>query len=948
MIMKNLSEQLHCFGVCPPRSYYVPFAAGQKNGKRESSDLFLSLNGEWALRAYERIEEIGEDFCKDDLPDRISVPSCVQYFGYDHFQYTNIRYPIPFDPPRVPVQNPAFHYSRTFEADGTEGLYLVFEGVDSCFYVYVNGQYVGFSQISHRISEFDITDFVRKGVNRLDVIVQKWCAGTYFEDQDKWRFTGIFRDVYLLKRSADHLIDYKITTVLSGTDAEVTFSYLCGGADAEVSFCGEKKRVSVGETATFLVKDVRLWSAETPYLYDMLIACAGEVIFERVGVRAIVIADGVFFLNGQPIKLYGVNRHDFHPEKGAAVSYEDMERDIRLMKQLNVNAVRTSHYPSAPEFYRMCDEYGLYVISESDLETHGVLELGSAQGGMDENRRFALLSDDSQYLDTYIERQICNVEVHKNRPCVIIWSLGNESGYGCNIAAASAEVKKRDAHPVHYESHIHMERPARDKEYYSSVVNILSRMYPSVEWMRDEFLPDARDRRPLLLCEYAHAMGNGPGGLKEYWDLMESSERFLGGCIWEWADHGVSYHGAPFRYGGDFGERTHDGNFCIDGIVTPDRQEKSGTREMKRVYQPVAFTRTEKGIALFNKNYFAPLVGELLIVRKQDGRELSRERMQLALAPRSALEIACASAQVILTTLFVGGEERAFGAFFANNFVPQKVVSDAEIITRRGVIAVHTKNLSCEICPVTGELCNITWKGLDLGRIALTIRRAPTDNDTGVDRSLFGAWNEARSILIEGDAIVVRGQFVHESRKPMLLYTLRYTFGTEGVQAEAAWEYPSYGDYVPRFGLVSKLPARFSRLRYCAYGPGESYIDKHLGAYKDVFESNVADEYEHGYIKPQESGSHFDPDFAELSDGETVLRAEGMQSFCAIPYSAETLSEAKHDDELPASDAVYFTLDFGMSGIGSRSCGPKLPLQYRLSAKGEGRIVLRFSRADCK
>lgn len=939
IMMKNLSEQLHSFGVCSPHCYYVPFAAGQKNGKRESSDLFVPLNGEWSFRSYGRLEEIGDDFCREDLPDLIPVPSCVQYFGYDRFQYTNIRYPIAYDPPRVPVQNPAFHYSRMFEAGGTEKLYLVFEGVDSCFYVYVNGRYVGFSQISHRISEFDITDHVRKGENRLDVIVQKWCAGTYFEDQDKWRFTGIFRDVYLLKRPSNHIVDYKITAEVCGADAEVTFAYLSGGAAAEVSFCGEKKCVSVGETATFLVKDVRLWSAETPYLYDMQIACAGEVIYERVGVRSIVIRDGVYLLNGQPIKLYGVNRHDFHPEKGAAVSLEDMERDIRLMKQLNVNAVRTSHYPSAPEFYRMCDEYGLYVISESDLETHGVLELGSAQGGMDESRRFALLSDDSRYLDTYIERQICNVEVHKNRPCVILWSIGNESGYGCNIAAASEEIKRRDSRPVHYESHIHMERPARDEEYYSPVVDILSRMYPSTEWM-EEFLADPKEWRPLLLCEYAHAMGNSPGGLKEYWDIMESSERFLGGCIWEWADHGVSYRGAPFRYGGDFGERTHDGNFCIDGIVTPDRKIKSGTREMLRAYQPVAFTRTEKGVTLFNKNYFAPLIGELLIVRKQNGAELDREKTKIKISPRSVIEVGCKAAQTILAYVFINGEERAFGSFFEDNFVPQTLVANAEIRIEGGTVSVQTKQYSCKVDPVKGELCDLQWKERNLGTVKLTIWRAPTDNDTGVDRVLSEARNEARSIQTEKNAVIVKGHFVHESRKPVFAYTLRYTFGSEGLQVEAEWEYPPYGDYVPRFGLVLELPLEFSNLRYCAYGPGESYIDKHLGAYKDVFESKVANEYEHGYIKPQESGSHFDPDFTELSDGKTVLYAEGMQSFSAIPYSAETLTKAKHDDELPVPDRTYLTLDFGMSGIGSRSCGPKLPGKYRFPPKGEGRVLL--------
>ena len=941
-LMKNLSEQQHCFGLCAPRSYYVPFAAGQSEGRREESERFLSLNGEWAFCACSRLEEIGETFCTDALPDRINVPSCVQYYGYDGFQYTNTRYPIPYDPPRVPVNNPAFHYSRTFQAAGKGREYLVFEGVDSCFYVYVNGQYVGFSQISHRVSEFDVTGFVRKGENRLDVVVQKWCAGTYFEDQDKWRFTGIFRDVYLLHRPEGHLVDYKIGTKVNGADACVTFAYLAGGSAAKVTFCGEEKEVPVGGEAVFTVKDARLWSAEQPYLYGMQIACAGEVIFEKVGICSVEVRDGVFLFNGKPIKLYGVNRHDFHPEKGAAVSYEDMEADIRLMKKLNVNAVRTSHYPSAPEFYKLCDMYGMYVVSEADLETHGVTMLGDADGGMDLCRRFGRLSDDPAFRDTYVERQVCNVEVHKNRPCVIVWSLGNESGYGCNIVAASDAVKERDSRPVHYESAIYVERPARDDEYYSPVVGILSRMYPSVEWMRDEFLTDRREWRPLFLCEYAHAMGNGPGGLKEYWDLMESSDRFMGGCIWEWADHGISYRGAPFRYGGDFGERMHDKNFCVDGIVTADRKEKSGTREMKRVYQPVAFTQTEEGLVLFNKNYFAPVVGELLIVYREDGRETARETHEIAVAPRAAVSVPCRAAQSVLAQVMTDGEVRASASFFREEACVQPVEAAAQFGEKDGAITVRTEKLSCRIDRTTGEICALTYRGVSLGDLRLTVWRAPTDNDYALDRALQGARNEARSITVEKDALVVKGLFAYEGIKPLFSYTLRYTFGADGVQAEAEWEHPAVGDGVPRFGIVMELPKSFSRLRYCAYGPGESYIDKHLGADKDVFEGDVSREYEHGYVMPQESGSHFGADFAELSDGKLTLRAEGMPSFCAIPYSADTLTEAAHDDELPVSDKTYFTLDFGMSGVGSHSCGPALPVAYRLPARGKGRIVLRI------
>lgn len=940
-MIRNLSEQLYSFGLCSPRCYYVPFAFGQKEGKRESSERFLSLNGEWAFRAYNRLEEIGDAFWTEALPDRIQVPSCVQYFGYDSFQYTNVRYPIPFDPPRVPVQNPAFQYSRTFEINGTGRRYLVFEGVDSCFYVYVNGQYVGFSQISHRVSEFDITDCVHKGKNRLDVIVQKWCAGTYFEDQDKWRFTGIFRDVYLLKRSAGHIYDYKIETKLVGSNAEVRFSYLRGGNRAEVEFCGEKKSVGIGKTVTFALNDARLWSAEDPFLYEMRIFCADEMIYEKVGIRSVEVKDGVFLLNGKPVKLYGVNRHDFHPAKGAAVSYEDMEQDIKLMKQLNVNAVRTSHYPSAPEFYRMCDEYGLYVISESDLETHGVTALGGAEDGFDKNTRFALLSDDPAFCDTYRERQICNVAVHKNRPCIVIWSLGNESGYGCNIVAASTEVRRLDSRPIHYEGVSTIELPARSEQYYSSVVDIQSRMYPSVEWMRDVFLSDTREWRPLLLCEYAHAMGNSPGGLKDYWELMESSERFMGGCIWEWADHGVSYRGGPFRYGGDFGERTHDRNFCIDGILTADRKEKSGTREMKRIYQPVVFSKAENAIVLFNKNYFAPLVGKLVLTYKQNGRMLGKEEIDIAIAPRISQTIPCKDAQTLLAQVFIDGKERAFGAFFTEEFVPYRLLPAAQIKAENSIVTIHTEGVTCRFDPISGEIRDLCYGGRNFGTMKLTIWRAPTDNDTDVDRALFGAHNEARRIAIEGDAVVVQGHFVHESRRPLFSYALRYTFCKDCVRAEAEWE-SAHGASVLRFGIELELPAAFSHLRYCGYGPGESYSDKHLGAYKDVFESDVSLEYEHGYVMPQESGSHCGVDFAELSDGNITLRAEEMQSFCAIPYSTETLFATKHDDELPASDNIYFILDFSMSGIGSHSCGPELPAKYRVPAKGSGSVTLRL------
>ena len=950
-MIKNLSEQLHSFGLCEPRNYYIPFSDGQENGRRTDSKRFVSLDGVWSFRAYASLEYVPDDFCGQELSQKIAVPSCVQYYGYDFFQYTNVRYPIPFAPLRVPRKNPAYQYSRTFSVNGDETYYLLFEGVDSCFYVYVNGQFVGFSQISHRMSEFDITAYVHAGENRLDVVVQKWCAGTYFEDQDKWRFTGIFRSVYLLCRPQQHIEDYKIETFVSGGEAEVRFSYRRGTATAEVCFGRQKKKVRAGKTVCFSVRRPRLWSAETPFLYDMTIRAGGETIYEKVGLRTVEVRDGTFLLNGKPVKMYGVNRHDFHPEKGAAVSEEDMEEDVRLMKSLNVNTVRTSHYPSAPEFYKLCDKYGLYVISEADLETHGTDTVGEAMNGVSWIRKLSVLTDDEQYRDTYIERQIVNVEVNKNRPCVLIWSLGNESGFGRNILAASREVKSRDPRPVHYEPVTYIERPAESDVYYSDVVDIQSRMYPSFEWLRDDFLSDTREWRPLFLCEYAHAMGNGPGGLKEYWDIFESSERFMGGCIWEWADHSISYRGAPFRYGGDFGERTHDNNFCVDGIVTADRKIKSGTLEMKKAYQPLWFRKEGNTLKIFNRNYFAPAKGALLVTYKNYGESQGEESREISVPPREWAQIACRTAQTVHVRFVLQEEQNgvpagtclAFENFFEEAFVPQ--VCSAEIAAEEGLgeLTVRTGDVEAVFDKLSGEIRSLRYRGRDFGGVRLVLWRAKTDNDWNVHPAYREAADEAREIVAEGNSVVVKGHFVRESLKPLFSYESRYTFTADGVCVETKWQGSDYGEYVPRFGLCMKLPASFSALRYCAYGPGESYSDKHLGAYKDVFTSDVSREYEHKYVKPQESGSHFGADFAELSDGNIVLRAEGMQSFCAIPYSADALSDAAHDDELPASDAVYFTADYGMSGVGSNSCGPKLPVRYRFPQCGKGRIAFRFS-----
>ena len=508
--------------LCAPRAYYVPFGENQSFCKdRTQSERFQNLNGLWKITAYESVLE-ADAFWEKEGDNEIVVPSCVQYYGYDCFQYTNFFYPFPFNPPVVPTKNPCFHYSRTFTyaAKENERVYFVTEGVDSAFYLYVNGKEVGYSQITHKTGEFDITPYLCDGENKIDMLVLKWCMGSYLEDQDKWRFTGIFRDVYLLKRPQGHIRDYKIITELDGKDGIVRFIPK-EKMPVTVTFDGECKTTD-GEEIVFRIKEAKTWSAETPYLYDMTIAAKGEKIFERVGIRTSEVKNGIFLVNGKPVKLYGVNRHDFHPKKGAAVSDEDILYDLKLMKKLNVNAIRTSHYPSAPVLYALCDELGFYVMSESDAESHG------CQANWREDKEawtkaIGTIAEDPLFEKSFCERQTFNVENNKNRACVVIWSVGNECGFGQNILRSMQTIKALDSRPVHYESFVNYDPEKYTKdEYYSWEFDMVSRMYTDVKWLKEEYLPDEKEKRPLVYCEYVHAMGNGPGGMKEYWEMFRN------------------------------------------------------------------------------------------------------------------------------------------------------------------------------------------------------------------------------------------------------------------------------------------------------------------------------------------------------------------------------------------------------------------------------------------
>ena len=573
-------ESFARIGTEPHRSYYIPFAETDtirvKHGiqDRTSSSRYMSLDGVWQIKQHAHVDDFD---INEKLDEAIPVPACVQMHGYDHIQYLNTRYPFPVMLPHLPYENPCWHYRRTFNLRKQTGerYYLNFEGVDSAFYLYINGKYKGYSQISHATSEFDITALAENGENTIDVLVLKWCISTYLECQDKFRFSGIYRNVYLLTRPEQHITDYKLETEIDGQNGVLTVinesnvDICCKIADMEVV-------VIAGNRMKLCVDNIRPWTPENPCLYTLHLIANGELIEEKIGFREVSIDGSVFKINNVPVKLKGVNRHDFNCETAATVSLEDMAKDIHLMKELNVNAVRTSHYPNSPEFYLLCDMFGIYVMDEADVESHGAC----TRDGRYDTPLWEEYAENDFFTPGITDRHTALVERDKNRTSVIIWSLGNESSFGKSFFKGANYIKNRDTtRPVHYEGL----QNADPKYYYTELVDMVSMMYPSFDTIREKVLDNPQENRPFVMCEYTHAMGNSCGDIAEYWDMIYNNEQMMGAFVWEWADHGIKTD-AGFLYGGDFEEPEHAGNFCADGLLTPDRKLKSNALEMMAVY----------------------------------------------------------------------------------------------------------------------------------------------------------------------------------------------------------------------------------------------------------------------------------------------------------------------------------------------------------------------------
>lgn len=941
-------EKTGSLNTLRPHSYFIPFDTEDPvSDLRETSSRFHSLNGIWAFKAHERLENCA---LEEQTPDEIPVPSCVQMQGYDRNQYTNIQYPFPYRPPFIDKENPAFHYRRTFcLAKKQHGYRLIFEGVDACFYVYLNRRFVGFSQISHRMSEFDATDFLTDGENEIDVIVLKWCAGSYLEDQDKWRMSGIFRDVYLLERDMDCVEDYLVETRLCGDHADVTFR-LMQGKTCDVTFSGERKEAVQGEEIRFEVKSPRLWSAEIPNLYEMKIESGREVIYEQVGIREITTDHGVLRLNGKAIKLKGVNRHEFSASTGAAVRLSETETDLMRMKRYYVNAIRTSHYPNIPEFYRLCDRLGFYVIDEADLECHGAVDLA---GASDQNSEHTLAGS-ADYADAFEQRAACLYERDKNRPCVIMWSLGNESGYGKNFERAAAYIKSASVlRPVHYEGH---SRITREKRYYDDTLDVVSRMYSSLKEMRD-ILKDSKEQRPIVLCEYCHAMGNGPGDLYDYWQVIDSSDRFAGAFLWEWKDQAIIKDGDRFFYGGDFGDTPNDGNFCVDGILSPSGQPKAGTFEMAAVYQPVRFEKTQGGINVTNRYLFRNLKGSLKVCIKEEGEILREERQDICLPPEGTLYVPLPvfcykgfSAVYLTIDEDDGNIMQGYFELHKRRRIPQTSVPSKMKYTRGTIKMTHQKN-SAMIDAVTGQIMRLNFGGREILQSPITVNlmRAPTDNERYVadDYQKAGVFDSrmwTQETKERDGGIQVKGAMVADSKPVLLTYLLRYGF-TEAGDFNIGFSYqtPSYIRALPCVGLTFCVSDAYREISYLGYGPHENYCDMHHAARKDYFSQDAEDMFV-PYLKPQECGNRFSTDEFTLtgSTGRLAITADRAFDFSVLPYSHAQLMRAKHSFELNKDGKRHIRCNAENAGLGSNSCGPELAKKYRVKQSGNIEFVLSW------
>lgn len=994
MIVPRYYENLSVLheNTMPARAYYIPASRRMDNlvEHREESDRMQLLNGTWKFQYFNSIYDIQDSFFEKNYDtenfDEIQVPSVWQMAGYDTHQYTNIRYPFPFDPPYVPQDIPCGAYVHTFEYSRDEKApksFLNFEGVDSCFYVWINGSYIGYSQVSHMTSEFDVTDVLQDGKNTVAVLVMKWCDSSYLEDQDKFRMSGIFRDVYILKRPKQAISDYHIKTRIEDMLAKVEIEMkFYSPLNVKISIEDRNGAVvalgSIAEegTAVLEIASPELWNTENPYLYKLILETENEVIVDHIALRKIEIKDQVIYLNGQKIKFRGVNRHDSDPVTGFTINPKQITTDLTLMKQHNFNAIRSSHYPNAPFFYEMCDKYGFMVIDEADIEAHGPFMIYRKED-TDYNRfkRWnEKIADDPVWEEAIVDRVKLMVERDKNRFCIVMWSMGNESAYGCNFEKALEWTKNFDPDRItQYESARYRNY---DETYDYSNLDVYSRMYPALSEIQ-EYL-DKDGSKPFLLIEYCHSMGNGPGDFEDYFQMIQDNDKMCGGFVWEWCDHAIAHGTAEngktiYAYGGDHGEEIHDGNFCMDGLVYPDRTVHTGLLEYKNVYRParvISYNKESGELVLHNYMDFDDLKDYVKISYEltQDGLVISKGILpEFSVAPhgegKTNLKINVPeNGKCYLKLIYhlkkelpLLDEDHILGfdeievskedtkCKLAEKWIPKTVV-DSELQVNENDTQIHIKGreFAYTIDKRTALFTEMKFAGREYLNhpMELNIWRAPTDNDMYIksewkkahyDKAYTRAYTTEVVQGKHGVKITSHASVVAETVQKILDVTITWKIEAAGkIDADIAVTKDDEFPDLPRFGVRMFLDKKLSAVRYFGMGPQESYCDKHQAASHGLYRADVGDLHE-DYIRPQENGSHYDCEYVEINNSRygIVASAEKAFSFNASYYTQEELEKKTHNYELIESDSVVFCVDYALNGIGSNSCGPVVLEQYR-------------------
>lgn len=985
------NHQIDGINRMPARAHFLTFPSKEKallNNNRYTH-AFKNLNGVWKFMFLDAPEYSPEGFFNSDFDvtkmDDITVPGNWQLQGYGKMHYSDLWYNFPINPPYVPTENPTGIYKRTFfveESYRDKKIIIRFCGVDSAYHLWINGKEVGYSKVARNESEFDITDLIRVGEeNDVTVRVYQWSDGTYLEDQDMWWESGIFRDVELIGVPKDGINDYKVIADLDDEYKNGIFkveAFLRTIKEVNVTF----ELVDAGENTVFtktvvakegkacideVITNVNHWTAETPYLYKLFMTVEDdgqivEVIPQNVGFRNIKLNGETFLVNGVDIKFKGVNRHDYSPQNGRVVSREEIEKDIILMKQFNINAIRTSHYPNSYYLYDLCDEYGMYLIAETDLECHGFELTGD----------YKWITDDPSWELAYVSRMTRMIERDKNHPAIIFWSLGNESAFGCNFRKMTDVAHEMDpTRLVHYEGDFDVES-----------ADVYSTMYTWIENPKKPYLMKdiiEKSKKPHIHCEYCHAMGNGPGNLKDYQDLVYAHDKLQGGFVWEWFDHGIESFTESgekyYRYGGDFGDDPSNKDFCIDGLIMPDRTPSPGLYEYKKVIEPITTTAVDiqKGIInLLSRYDFANLDRFNLVYKVMEDDVI----LQTGFMPVPSIE-ARANKDITLpydlsvikvkpgahyyvnisyqlredTSYASSGHELATAQFELPLYKEGIVVRPEGILNvEKEHTTLHVKgaNFSLDFNLVNGNLMNIVRDGMQVLSKGprLTLWRAPISNDMEIIdklKKVYFLHLEHEVVMnidyhMEGNILKVEVDTINSTTNSAWHFKTKYVYtvcpsgdilidveGTPSGRVDLA------PDMLPRIGVSMHLDKSMEHVRYFGMGPGENYADSKEAAQMGLY-ANTVDGLFTNYVIPQENGNHMGCKWVSMTNDRgmgLLASTEGDFNFSASWYEDKDLDDAKHTCDLVKRDYIVFNVDYKQNALGTNSCGQWQLDKYR-------------------